>query len=50
MQADWRSLLCRCQEMDTHNALHRDYWSAVAAVAGAELYEQQKQEDIDRAK
>jgi hypothetical protein len=43
-------LLLSPQELDKHDVLHRDFWAAALAVASAELYEQQKQEDIDRAK
>lgn len=42
--------MCPVQELDKHDAVHRDFWAAALAVASAELYEQQKQEDIDRAK
>ena len=38
------------QEMDKHHPLHREFWSAALLVAEHELYEQQKQEDLDRAK
>lgn len=38
------------QELDKKDALHRDYWAALALVAERELFEVQKQEDIDRAK
>jgi len=30
--------------------VHVDFWAALATVADQELYEQQKQEDLDRAK
>ena len=38
------------QELDKHEALHRDWWAATALVVDHELYEEQKREDIDRAK
>lgn len=38
------------QELDKHVPLHVSYWAAAALVAEHELYEEQKREDIDRAK
>lgn len=38
------------QELDKHDALHRDWWAAIGLVVDHELYEEQKREDIDRAK
>lgn len=41
---------CSEQELDKHDAVHRDWWSALTLVVEHELYEEQKREDIDRAK
>lgn len=47
---DLRDDVANFQEMDKHHPLHREFWSAALLVAEHELYEQQKQEDLDRAK
>jgi hypothetical protein len=38
------------QELDKYEQQHIDFWDAMAAVAGHELEEAQRQEDIDRAR
>ena len=38
------------QDLDKHDPVHRDFWGALAAVAEQELFEMQKQEDVDRAR
>ena len=38
------------QELDKYEQQHIDFWDAMATVAGHELDEAQRQEDIDRAR
>jgi hypothetical protein len=45
--------VCVCttaQELDKYEQQHIDFWDAMATVAGHELEEAQRQEDIDRAR